>query len=115
MRARVTNTGERSGEEVVQLYVRDPEATITRPVLELKSFVRLELAPGESKTVTFCVPVGQLGFHDRSLGYSVEPGTFDLFVGTSSDDLLTAGSATVLAEPAGAPPEKAFDGVVSVD
>ena len=113
VRAQVRNTGERTGDEVVQLYVRDPVATITRPVLELKSFVRLALAPGESKTVTFRVPVGQLGFHDRSLAYAVEPGDFDLFVGTSSDDLLPAGSATVLAEPAGTPPEKAFDGVVS--
>ena len=115
VRTRVRNTGERSGEEVVQLYVRDPVATITRPVLELKSFVRLELASGESRTVTFRIPVGQLGFHDLSLAYGVEPGTFDLFVGTSSDDLLPAGSATVLAEPAGTPPEKVFDGVVSVD
>jgi beta-glucosidase len=115
VRTRVRNTGERTGEEVVQLYVRDLIATVTRPVLELKSFVRLELEPGESRTVTFRVPVGQLGFHDRSLVYAVEPGTFDLFVGTSSDDLLLAGAASVLAEPAGIPPEKAFDGVVSVD
>jgi beta-xylosidase len=115
VQAQVRNTGKRAGEEVVQLYVRDPVATITRPVLELKSFARLELAPGESRTITFRVPVGQLGFHDSSLAYAVEPGTFDLFVGTSSDDLLAAGSATVLAEPAGAPPEKAFDGTVSVD
>ena len=115
VRVQVRNTGERTGEEVVQLYVRDPIATITRPVLELKSFVRLELGPGESRTVTFRVPVGQLGFHDRSLAYAIEPGVFDFFVGTSSDDLLAAGSATVVAEPAGTLPEKAFDGVVSVD
>jgi beta-glucosidase len=112
--ARVRNTGERAGEEVVQLYVRDPVATITRPVLELKSFVRVALAPGEEATVTFRVPVGQLGFHDRSLAYVVEPGAFELFVGASSDDLVLAGSATVHADPAG-PPEKAFDGAVSVD
>ena len=115
IRARVSNTGERSGDEVVQLYVRDPVATVTRPVLELKSFVRIELAPGQSKTVTFRVPVGQLGFHDRSLAYAVEPGVFDFFVGTSSLDLLGAGSATVVAEPAGAPPARAFDGAVSVE
>ena len=113
--ARVRNTGVRTGEEVLQLYVRDPVATITRPVLELKSFVRLELAPGESRAVTFRVPVGQLGFHDRSLAYAVEPGAFDFFVGTSSDDLLAAGSATVLADPTGTPPDRAFDGTVSVD
>jgi beta-glucosidase len=83
-------------------------------VLELKSFVRLELAPGESKTVTFRVPVGQLGFHDHSLTYVVEPGTFDFFVGTSSEDVVLAGSATVLPDPEG-PPEKEFAGVVLVD
>jgi beta-glucosidase len=115
VRTRVSNTGERAGDEVVQLYVRDPVATVTRPVLELKSFVRLELAPGQSKTVTFHLPVGQLGFHDRSLDYVVEPGTFDFFVGTSSDDVLAAGSATVLPNPAGTPPEKVFAGVVFVD
>jgi beta-glucosidase len=114
-RVRVLNSGDRPGDEVVQLYVRDPVATITRPVLELKSFVRLALAPGESRIVTFRVPVGQLGFHDRSLAYVVEPGTFELFVGTSSDDLLPAGSVTVVAEPAGTPPEKAFDGTVSIN
>lgn len=115
VQARVRNTGERAGDEVVQLYVRDPVATITRPVLELKSFVRLELAAGESRTVTFRVPVGQLGFHDRSLAYVVEPGVFELFVGTSSDDLVPAGTATVLAARDESPPEKAFDGTVSID
>src|SRR5262249_38817333 len=113
VRARIRNTGERAGDEVVQLYVRDPVATVTRPVLELKSFVRLGLAPGESKTVTFRVPVGQLGFHDRSLSYAIEPGAFELFVGTSSDALQAAGTATVLADET--PPEKAFDGTVSVE
>ncbi len=112
--ARVRNTGERAGEEVVQLYVRDPVATITRPVLELKSFVRVELAAGESATVTFRVPVGQLGFHDRSLAYVVEPGAFELFVGTSSDELQSAGTATVVADGAWQP-EKAFDGTVTVE
>jgi beta-glucosidase len=115
VRSDVRNTGERAGEEVVQLYVRDPVASITRPVLELKSFVRIALAPGESKTVSFSVPVGQLGFHDRALDWVVEPGAFELFVGTSSDDLLPAGSATVLAASAETAPEKEFNGTVSVD
>ena len=98
VRARVTNVGDRPGDEVVQLYVRDPEASLTRPVLELKSFARVELGPGESSLLTFDVPVGQLGFHDRSLEYTVEPGVFELFVGTASDTLVEAGAVTV--EPA---------------
>jgi beta-glucosidase len=110
----VTNTGDRAGDEVVQLYVRDPVASTTRPVLELASFARLGLAPGEARTVTFTTPVGQLGFHDRRLAYVVEAGRLDVFVGTSSADLVTAGSVTVVADPAGRPPLKAFDGTVTV-
>jgi beta-glucosidase len=110
----VSNTGERDGEEVVQLYVRDPHATVTRPALELKGFVRVELARAESRRVTFDVPVGQLGFHGRRLDYVVEPGMLELFVGTSSADLVAAGAVTVVADSASAP-EKVFDGWVTVE
>jgi beta-glucosidase len=112
--ARITNAGDRAGDEVVQLYVRDREASLTRPVLELKSFARVELAPGESKLLTFHVPVGQLGFHDRMLAYTVEPGVFELFVGASSDQLVDAGTATVEPGEPGVPVEQAFDGTVFI-
>ncbi len=111
----LSNTGDRAGDEVVQLYVRDPHATVTRPVLELKGFVRVELPPGASRRVTFDVPVGQLGFHGRDLDYVVEPGALDLFVGTSSADLVPAGTVTVVTDPAVPPPEKVFDGWVTVE
>jgi beta-glucosidase len=110
----VTNTGRRAGDEVVQLYVRDPEASVTRPVLELKSFVRVGLAPGESRTVTFETPVGQLGFYDRGLDHTVEPGRVDVFVGTSSAELVEAGPVTVTADPGGLPPGKVYDGSVII-
>jgi beta-glucosidase len=113
-RVRVTNTGERAGDDVVQLYVRDPVATVTRPVLELASFARVELAPGESRTVTFETPVGQLGFYDRDLDYVVEPGRLDIFVGTSSADLVALGSVAVAADPAGRQPDKMYDGSVTI-
>ena len=113
VRATVTNAGDRRGEEVVQLYVRDRDASLTRPVLELKSFVRVALEPGASTRVAFHVPVGQLGFHDVSHVYTVEPGTFDLFVGRSSADLVDAGAVTVVAGDVGWP-EKAFHGAVDV-
>jgi beta-xylosidase len=109
----VANTGIRAGDEVVQLYVHDVEATVTRPVLELKGFTRVELAPGASTRVTFEIPVTQLGFHDRELSYVVEPGAFDIFVGTSSADLVRAGSVTIAAGEE-ALPAKAFDGGVEV-
>jgi beta-glucosidase len=110
----LTNTGDRAGDEVAQLYVRDPVASVTRPVLELKSFVRVGLTPGESRTITFETPVGQLGFYDRELDYTVEPGEIDVFVGTSSADLVHVGTVTVTADPDGRPPGKLYDGSVTV-
>jgi beta-glucosidase len=112
-RVTITNTGAVAGDEVIQLYVRDPVATVTRPVLELKAFARVPLAPGEARTVTFDTPVGQLGFHGRDLAHVVEPGRIDVFVGTSSAELIDVGHVTVTADPSG-PPQKQFDGSVTV-
>ncbi|MDP9494007.1 MAG: glycoside hydrolase family 3 C-terminal domain-containing protein [Actinomycetota bacterium] len=112
--ARVTNTGERGGDEVVQLYIRDPKASVTRPVLELKAFTRVELPADSSTRVTFTLPVGQIGFHDHDLQYVVEPGRIDVFVGTSSVDLVEAGSFTVVPDASGRAAEKVFDGTVEV-
>jgi beta-glucosidase len=115
----VANTGDRPGDEVVQLYVRDPVAGVTRPVLELKAFARIGLGPGEVRTVTFATPVAQLGFHDRRLEYTVEPGRLEVLVGTSSADVVAAGSITVVDaddrdDGHGGPPAKAFDGTVTI-
>jgi beta-glucosidase len=110
----VTNTGEVDGDEVVQLYVRDQEASVTRPVLELKAFTRVEVSAGETKRVGFRLPVAQVGFYDRDMRYVVEPGVIELLVGTSSRDLLEAGTFTVTPDPSGMPPEKEFQGSVEV-
>jgi beta-glucosidase len=80
----VRNTGRRAGEEVVQLYIRDLVSSVTRPVLELKDFKRVSLAPGESKAVTFTVTPDKLSFLDLDMRRTVEPGWFDIMVGTSS-------------------------------
>jgi beta-glucosidase len=112
--ARITNTGTRPGDEVVQLYIRDPEASVTRPVLELKAFTRVELPAGGSARVEFGLPVGQVGFYDRDLAYVVEPGKIDVYLGTSSVDLLEIGSFTVVPDPSGLPPTKMFEGSVEV-
>jgi beta-glucosidase len=109
----VTNAGARGGDEVVQLYIRDPEASVTRPVLELKSFLRVELEAGRSTRVTFEVPAAQLGFYDRDVAFVVEPGQVDVFLGTSSADLVAAGSVTVVQAQSGQPPEKAFQGTAT--
>lgn len=95
VRVRVTNTGARRADEVVQLYGRDPVATITRPVRELLGFERVTLDAGASAVLTFCVPVTALGFCGRELTYVVEPGDFEFFVGVSSSDLVHAGTVTV--------------------
>lgn len=80
----VANTGSRPGQEVVQLYTRDPVATRSRPLRELKAFEKIALAPGESKRVTLRVPVENLGFHMDDGSYVIESGTIEAFVGGSS-------------------------------
>ncbi len=113
--ARLTNTGEIEGDEVVQLYIRDPVASVTRPILELKAFTRVTVPPGESRIVRFDVPVGQLGFYDRDLEYVVEPGEIQLFLGTSSQSLMAAGEIAVVPDTSGLPPSKIFEGTVTVE
>ncbi|HEV8485793.1 MAG TPA: glycoside hydrolase family 3 N-terminal domain-containing protein [Blastocatellia bacterium] len=80
----VTNTGKRAGDEIVQLYIRDLVSSVTRPVMELKDFKRITLAPGESKTVTMVITPEKLSFLDLNMNRVVEPGWFDIMVGTSS-------------------------------
>lgn len=82
---RVTNTGKRAGEEVVQLYVRDDVASVTRPVKQLRGFQRVALKPGESKVVTFALGFDDLSMLDDRMQRVVEPGTFTVFVGGSSE------------------------------
>jgi beta-glucosidase len=107
----IANTGSVSGEEVIQVYVRDLHASVTRPVLELKSFLRIAVAAGASTSVRFEIPVAQLGFYDANLTYVVEAGEIEILVGTSSADLLAAGTVTI---ERGGPVEKAFDGARAV-
>lgn len=91
----VQNVGSISGDEVVQLYLHDPLATVTRPVQELKGFKRVTLAPQEQKTVTFHVPVRQMAFYNRAMQLVVEPGEIHVMVGSSSTDIRLTGSFTI--------------------
>ena len=86
----VTNTGKVAGEEVVQLYINDPVASISRPVKELKGYQKIMLKPGESKVVKFDVSTELLKFYNSKLKYNWEPGAFNLFIGTSSAEVKTA-------------------------
>lgn len=80
------NSGEREGTEVVQLYIRDLYSSATRPVKELKDFRRVHLASGESTTVTFEITPDKLAYYDRNMDYGVEPGQFEIMIGSSSRD-----------------------------
>jgi beta-glucosidase len=86
----VANTGKRAGDEVVQLYVRDDEASVTRPVIELKKFQRVTLQPGERRTVRFELTPDDLSFWNMEMKRVVEPGTFTIHAGPNSVDLKSA-------------------------
>ncbi len=88
----VTNTGAREGDEVVQLYVRDPLASTTRPVQELKGFARVSLAPGASVRVELELPADLVSLLNPGLVRVVEPGTIEVMVGSSSVDIRCKGS-----------------------
>jgi beta-glucosidase len=105
----VANTGARDGDEVVQLYTRDPQASLTRPVLELKAFARVSVPAGRHRTVTFTVHAGQLGFHDRQLRYVIEPGEIEVHVGTSVAELHHAGTFTIATSNGAVEVDKVFD------
>jgi beta-glucosidase len=99
----VANSGSRAGDEVVQLYVREDEASVTRPVLELKRFQRVTLQPGERRTLTFELTPDDLSLWDPDMRRVVEPGTFTISAGSSSVDLKSAkltvtGSSPLLLE-----------------
>ena len=81
----VTNTGNSDGHEIVQLYIHDKVASVTRPVKELKGFQKIVLKKGESKTVTFKISVEDLKFYNSKMEYGVEPGEFEIAIAPSSD------------------------------
>ncbi|HXL86491.1 MAG TPA: glycoside hydrolase family 3 C-terminal domain-containing protein, partial [Gemmatimonadaceae bacterium] len=86
----VRNSGDRGGDEVAQLYVRDDVASVEEPVKKLAGFTRIALRSGDTQTVTFRIRPESLALYDRQMRHVVEPGTFTIYVGTSSDDVLTA-------------------------
>jgi beta-glucosidase len=88
----VQNSGRRAGDEVVQLYVRDIEASVKRPARQLAGFERIHLGPGDRKTLSFTVPPDRLAFWDESKkAWVVEPGAFEVMVGSSSADIRLKG------------------------
>jgi len=84
VRCEVKNTGDRDGEEIVQLYIRDVVGSVTRPVRELKAFRKINLKPGASKEVTFTLKKTDLSFYREDMTFGAEPGDFKVFVGGNS-------------------------------
>jgi beta-glucosidase len=81
----IANTGSFDGKEIVQLYIRDLFASVTRPVKELKGFQKINLKKGEKQTVTFEISAEDLKFYNAALQFVAEPGKFEVFVGSNSD------------------------------
>lgn len=97
----VTNTGQRAGQEVVQLYVRDEAARLIRPLQELKAFAKVDLAPGETKTISLTLTGQSLAYYDPALnGWVTEPGEFTVLVGSSSRDIRLTGQFEWVGETA---------------
>ena len=86
----VSNTGDKDGNEIVQLYIRDEAASISRPVKELKGFEKIFLKAGETKTVKFTITVDQLKFYNYDIDYVCEPGMFEVMIGKNSQDVKSS-------------------------
>jgi beta-glucosidase len=111
----VTNTGSCAGEEVVQLYIRDEYASVPRPLKELKGYARVPLLPGESKTITFHLPVDQLAFFNSDLTLVVEPGNILVMIGSSSDDIRLEGAFEITGAGTMPVAARVFDCPVEID
>ncbi|HPB02962.1 MAG TPA: fibronectin type III-like domain-contianing protein, partial [Bacteroidales bacterium] len=91
----IKNTGHYSGEEVLQLYIRDELASVSRPMMELKGFQRVYLEVGESKKIEFEITSDMLSMLNEQMQRVVEPGTFRIMIGASSNDIRLRGILTV--------------------
>ncbi len=98
IRISVSNTGTYAGKETIQLYIRDKFASVTRPVKELKDFRKVFLQRGEATVVEFSIDEDMLKFYGREMEYKSEPGEFEVYIGSSSQDILLSFSFTLLPE-----------------
>jgi len=104
----VANTGDRAGDEVVQLYVRQRGTTVPRPIKELKGFKRITLQPGERGTVIFTLYTNQLGLVDEEMAFVIQPGAVEVMVGNSSRHLPLTGTFEIVGQSANVGKDKVF-------
>jgi beta-glucosidase len=109
----VTNVGEVEADEVVQLYLRDPVASVSRPVKELRGFARVRLKQGERKRVTFTLKAEQVAFYEEGR-WRVEAGRIEVMIGASSEDIRLRGAFSIIADGLGVGPAAALATSVSV-
>ena len=94
----IENTGEMQGTEVIQLYLKDRYASMTRPVMELAGFKRIDLKPGEKQKVTFQIEPSQVAFLDQDMKWKIEAGDIDVLIGSSSNDIRMRGSFRITSD-----------------
>ncbi|MBC7652931.1 MAG: beta-glucosidase BglX [Oligoflexus sp.] len=92
---KITNTGKYTGEEVVQLYIQDKVAQPVRPILELKDFQKIKLAPGETKQLVFYIEKEKLSFYNDDLKWIAQPGDFEVMLGSAADDIRLRNAFTL--------------------
>ena len=110
----IKNVGARAGDEVVQLYIREEVASVPRPVKELKGFKRIHLQPSEARTVVFELPIDLLAFYDATMQLVVEPGTIQIMIGSSSEDIRLCGSFEIMGDKKRRVPRRVFGSTVKV-
>ena len=114
IRCTVTNTGDRTGDQVLQLYYHFSGAHVIRPVKQLVGFVRVTLAPGESKTAEFTLKAAQLGYYNEDMDFVVEPGPAELSLGTSSADICDTRAIRLTGSPVDLMGHRSYTCAVSV-
>ena len=112
---RITNTGSSAGDQVLQLYYHFSGAHVIRPCMQLVGFVRVSLAPGESKRVTFTLQAAQLGYYNEAMDFVVEPGPAELSLGTSSADLCGTASFRLTGAPVDLMGRRSYQCAVTVE
>jgi beta-glucosidase len=108
IQVKVSNSGSVVGDEVAQLYVHYMGTSVSRPVKELKGFQRVTLEPGETKSVVFHLNVNQLAFYDREMQLVIEPGTVQVMVGSSSEDIHCIGEFSIVGSTVDVQSNKAY-------
>ena len=84
---KIKNTGKLTGKEVVQVYVNDIVSSVTTPTKVLKGFKKIQVKPSKTITVKFSIPINEFGLWDKNMDYVVEPGEFEVMIGSSSEDI----------------------------